>query len=245
HSSSLLSCYWFFLCSFFFYCYASHPDLHSFPTRRSSDLTRCREKEGAICVNGDGRGRPPVLFHAGNVRVVDHLEAVAGGGFPNKGLPFAVHSKGNGSKDRCGIGIPGAVPIGTGVVRFQDFKCFVAGAQDQLALFSHGVQIVAHGVTRRQARGDGPSRSIAENSRHGGGGFGERMAARGAAVSITCPSGDGTILIDRARIGRRRRAGNAHRAGLHAEESRRLGKCWRTEKSYCEKNNDGLKAPSD
>src|SRR5439155_1557285 len=86
---------------------------------------------------------------------------------------------------------------------------------------------------------------IAENSRHGGGGFGERMAARGAAVSITCPSGDGTILIDRARIGRRRRAGNAHRAGLHAEESRRLGKCWRTEKSYCEKNNDGLKAPSD
>src|SRR5256884_6658259 len=110
---------------------------------------------------------------------------------------------------------------------------------------SHGVQIVAHGVTRRRARGDGPSRSIAENSRHGGGGFGERMAARGAAVSITCPSGDGTILIDRARIGRRRRAGNAHRAGLHAEESRRLGKCWRTEKSYCEKNNDGLKAPSD
>src|SRR5205823_13768308 len=84
HSSSLLSCYWFFLCSFFFYCYASHPDLHSFPTRRSSDLTRCREKEGAICVNGDGRGRPPVLFHAGNVRVVDHLEAVAGGGFPNR-----------------------------------------------------------------------------------------------------------------------------------------------------------------
>src|SRR2546429_3605427 len=52
---------------------------------------------------------------------------------------------------------------------------------------SHGVQIVAHGVTRRRARGDGPSRSIAENSRHGGGGFGERMAARGAAVSITCP----------------------------------------------------------
>src|SRR5690242_20781421 len=24
--------------SFFFYCYGDHPDLHSFPTRRSSDL---------------------------------------------------------------------------------------------------------------------------------------------------------------------------------------------------------------
>src|SRR5438309_5326003 len=24
---------------FFFYCYGDHPDLHSFPTRRSSDLT--------------------------------------------------------------------------------------------------------------------------------------------------------------------------------------------------------------
>src|SRR5437879_12503122 len=82
------------------------------------DQTRCREKEGAICVNGDGRGRPPVLFHAGNVRVVDHLEAVAGGGFPNKGLPFAVHSKGNGSKARYGNGIPGAGPNGQAVSLF-------------------------------------------------------------------------------------------------------------------------------
>src|SRR5205823_14031405 len=28
----------FFFYSFFFYCYAHHRDLHSFPTRRSSDL---------------------------------------------------------------------------------------------------------------------------------------------------------------------------------------------------------------
>src|SRR5205085_12285703 len=28
------------LYSFFFYCYHHHPDLHSFPTRRSSDLAR-------------------------------------------------------------------------------------------------------------------------------------------------------------------------------------------------------------
>src|SRR5947199_10683696 len=27
-----------FVCYFFIYCYADHPDLHSFPTRRSSDL---------------------------------------------------------------------------------------------------------------------------------------------------------------------------------------------------------------
>src|SRR5207237_4161526 len=31
-----------FFFSFFFYCYSPHPDLHSFPTRRSSDLTRSR-----------------------------------------------------------------------------------------------------------------------------------------------------------------------------------------------------------
>src|SRR5690554_7937987 len=33
-SLSLTHCLFFF----FFYCYGSHPDLHSFPTRRSSDL---------------------------------------------------------------------------------------------------------------------------------------------------------------------------------------------------------------
>src|SRR5438034_9246440 len=27
-----------FICSFLFYCYSHHRDLHSFPTRRSSDL---------------------------------------------------------------------------------------------------------------------------------------------------------------------------------------------------------------
>src|SRR5206468_10960347 len=30
----------YFLISFFFYCYGAHRDLHSFPTRRSSDLER-------------------------------------------------------------------------------------------------------------------------------------------------------------------------------------------------------------
>src|SRR5436305_9901464 len=31
-----------YLSIFSFYCYAHHRDLHSFPTRRSSDLRRCR-----------------------------------------------------------------------------------------------------------------------------------------------------------------------------------------------------------
>src|SRR6266508_4862339 len=30
---------WYSLCFFFFYCYGDHRDLHSFPTRRSSDLS--------------------------------------------------------------------------------------------------------------------------------------------------------------------------------------------------------------
>src|SRR5438874_10724563 len=30
-----------FFLYFFFYCYGDHRDLHSFPTRRSSDLSRC------------------------------------------------------------------------------------------------------------------------------------------------------------------------------------------------------------
>src|SRR5205823_13388175 len=33
-----LTCFFFF---FFFYCHAGHLDLHSFPTRRSSDLKDC------------------------------------------------------------------------------------------------------------------------------------------------------------------------------------------------------------
>src|SRR5438309_11879574 len=39
HSSQLVSLFRF---DFFFYCYAHHRVLHSFPTRRSSDLAICR-----------------------------------------------------------------------------------------------------------------------------------------------------------------------------------------------------------
>src|SRR5207237_10867613 len=47
-----LSCFSFF----FFYCSADHCDLHSFPTRRSSDLRRVagRRKQGAF-----SRSQPP------------------------------------------------------------------------------------------------------------------------------------------------------------------------------------------
>src|SRR5438067_1992549 len=33
---------------FFFYCYVDHQDLHSFPTRRSSDLTLARPLAGEL-----------------------------------------------------------------------------------------------------------------------------------------------------------------------------------------------------
>src|SRR5687767_15779686 len=40
---------WYFV--FFFYCYGDHPDLHSFPTRRSSDLLQEAIVDGAFDVN--------------------------------------------------------------------------------------------------------------------------------------------------------------------------------------------------
>src|SRR5205809_4392706 len=36
-------------CIFFFYCYATHRDLHSFPTRRSSDLA---DRDLAVAAQG-------------------------------------------------------------------------------------------------------------------------------------------------------------------------------------------------
>ena len=36
--SQIISSLFFYFFSFFFYCYGDHRDLHSFPTRRSSDL---------------------------------------------------------------------------------------------------------------------------------------------------------------------------------------------------------------
>src|SRR5690606_40925830 len=41
------------LCALRFHCYCAHPDLHSFPTRRSSDL----DADGAA-QTGTGKGRP-------------------------------------------------------------------------------------------------------------------------------------------------------------------------------------------
>src|SRR5437899_11016831 len=38
----MLSADMLFFCVFFFYCYGDHRDLHSFPTRRSSDLILAR-----------------------------------------------------------------------------------------------------------------------------------------------------------------------------------------------------------
>src|SRR5438552_13209637 len=35
--------------AFFFYCCGDHRDLHSFPTRRSSDLPRCTKRRGWPC----------------------------------------------------------------------------------------------------------------------------------------------------------------------------------------------------
>src|SRR5438270_1100375 len=58
----------FFLLSFFFYCYGDHRDLHSFPTRRSSDLrqpsdsrdraktARCPEKLSSRVATSFGSG---------------------------------------------------------------------------------------------------------------------------------------------------------------------------------------------
>src|SRR5947209_19656514 len=52
-----------FYFSFFFECYADHLDLHSFPTRRSSDLAPCRRDSSVArppCVQRHAnRGRTP------------------------------------------------------------------------------------------------------------------------------------------------------------------------------------------
>src|SRR5207245_11763229 len=48
HTMLILLCYlssFYFPCFFFFYGYGPHRDLHSFPTRRSSDLT----ETGLVC----------------------------------------------------------------------------------------------------------------------------------------------------------------------------------------------------
>src|SRR5438046_8533958 len=44
------------LCFLFFYCYGHHPDLHSFPTRRSSDLAafgRSDVDDGRVAIPGE------------------------------------------------------------------------------------------------------------------------------------------------------------------------------------------------
>src|SRR5947209_9910552 len=40
---------WFTFLIFFFYCYVGHRDLHSFPTRRSSDLSMCSAIQSSLC----------------------------------------------------------------------------------------------------------------------------------------------------------------------------------------------------
>src|SRR5205823_13766277 len=46
--------------SFFFQSYATHPDLHSFPTRRSSDLCAATPPEHGLARCGrQGLGQPP------------------------------------------------------------------------------------------------------------------------------------------------------------------------------------------
>src|SRR5205809_5707668 len=45
------------MCSFFLYCYRDHRDLHSFPTRRSSDLPPC-EAGDLLGVGREGDSRP-------------------------------------------------------------------------------------------------------------------------------------------------------------------------------------------
>src|SRR5437016_11348443 len=61
--------------SFFFYCYGDHRDLHSFPTRRSSDLTSAELLFRLPVV----RGHPPqeirlrlLRIHAPDVRSEEH-----------------------------------------------------------------------------------------------------------------------------------------------------------------------------
>src|SRR5207247_10583705 len=47
-------------CRFFFYCYGSHRDLHSFPTRRSSDLFPRSEQRDRRGLDRSRQGRGPM-----------------------------------------------------------------------------------------------------------------------------------------------------------------------------------------
>ena len=100
------------------------------PLEAILDHIRRRVEEGPIGVDGNGGVLAPILFDTGNVRVVDQLDAWLRWGFPNVAVPVAVDQEGEGSKDGCRIGTLGAVPIGTGVLRLQDFQHFLAGAID-------------------------------------------------------------------------------------------------------------------
>src|SRR5207253_10830313 len=44
---------------FFFSCYAAHRDLHSFPTRRSSDLARSRRPRAGRCPTATSKAPAP------------------------------------------------------------------------------------------------------------------------------------------------------------------------------------------
>src|SRR5699024_12725390 len=46
----MISYFVFSILSFFFYCYADHRDLHSFPTRRSSDLSTPRKTTSVVVI---------------------------------------------------------------------------------------------------------------------------------------------------------------------------------------------------
>src|SRR5688572_31494437 len=56
----MISCVLFF---FFFKCYAAHRDLHSFPTRRSSDLEARSHSDRPGLSARPGRGRHPIERH--------------------------------------------------------------------------------------------------------------------------------------------------------------------------------------
>src|SRR5947209_15270204 len=61
-------CFLYFSFLFFFYCYGDHRDLHSFPTRRSSDLG----VSVGIALVADGLGTGMALVAAALVRSEEH-----------------------------------------------------------------------------------------------------------------------------------------------------------------------------
>src|SRR5207253_10355637 len=67
------------LLSFFFYCSGDHRDLHSFPTRRSSDLVRGARVEGHLAP-GRAQGHERVVNvvpHVGDDHALErHVQAV-------------------------------------------------------------------------------------------------------------------------------------------------------------------------